>query len=326
MRREAIPMIDFTGRVAVVTGAGNGIGRSHALELARRGARVVVNDLGGSTRGTGAAPGPADAVVAEIQAGGGEAVANYDSVATRAGGQAIIDTAMDRFGRLDILINNAGIIRLAPFEDLSDEDIRSVLDTHVMGAFHVTQPAYRIMRGAGYGRILLTGSGSGMFGHAWGANYSAAKAALFGLMQVVAMEGQRFDILANLYLPVASGRFGDEMGDGYLEVPSFAQSMQQVDLGWMAGRADPAYATALALYLVSEQCPCTQRTFTSALGRYAETEVIVRDGWYAPEGAPTIEDVAAHWDEITRRSGDRVARNVWDEFIAVRELVGKPIR
>ena len=311
--------IDFSGRVAIVTGAGNGLGRSYAIKLAKRGAKVVVNDLGGSTRGVGASAAAADTVVEEIRAAGGEAVASHDSVATRAGGQAIVDTAMSQFGRLDIVINNAGIIRTGRFEDLSEEDIRSVLDVHVMGAFNVSQPAYRIMRDAGYGRILFTGSGSGLFGHAWSASYAAAKAAIFGLMRVVAMEGERFGILANMLLPVAVTRFGDEMGQGYLEVPSFAEDLSKVDLAWFMARADPSFASALALYLVSEDCIATQATFTSGGGRYAELRATLCDGWLSPEGqgAPSVEDIAAHWPTIREAVGGQSPRNVYDEFVGM---------
>lgn len=310
--------IDFAGRVAIVSGAGNGIGRSHAIELARRGAKLVVNDLGGSARGGGASREAADAVVATIRAEGGEAVASYDSVATRAGGDAIIETALTHFGRLDILINNAGIIRTNRFEDLSEEDIRSVIDTHVIGAFNLTQPAYRIMRDAGYGRILFTGSGSGMFGHAWAASYSAAKAALFGLTQVVAQEGERFGILANMLLPVARSRFGEVMGQGYLEVPAFAEDLSHLDLEWFANRADPAYATALAVYLVSEASRTTKACFTSGAGRYAELFATLCDGWYAPDGQiPSAEDIAEHWPEIRDPTGRQVPRNVYDEFLGI---------
>jgi len=317
--------IDFAGRVAIVTGSGNGLGRSHAIELARRGAKVVVNDLGGSTRGIGASAAAADGVVEEIRADGGEAVANHDSVATREGGEAIVRAAIDHFGRLDILINNAGIIRTGRFEDLSEEDIRSVLDVHVMGAFNVTQPAYRIMRVAGYGRILFTGSGSGMFGHAWGANYGAAKAALYGLMRVVAMEGERFGILANMLLPVAATRFGDEMGQGYMEVPSFAEDIARTDMGFFMDRASPAFATALAAHLVSDACTATQATFTSGGGRYAELRVALCDGWLSPDGkgAPTAEDIAAHWDTIREAVGGQSPRNVYDEFVSMPQLQGR---
>jgi NAD(P)-dependent dehydrogenase (short-subunit alcohol dehydrogenase family) len=309
--------LDFTGRVAIVTGAGNGLGRSHALELARRGARLVVNDLGGSTRGVGASPAAADAVVAEIRAAGGEAVANYNSVATRDGGEAIVASAIQAYGQLDILINTAGIIRLERFEDLAEEDLRSLLDVHVMGSFFVTQPAYRLMRDAGYGRILFTGSGSGMFGHAWGGAYNTAKAALFGLAQAVAMEGERFGILANMLLPVARGRFGDELGTGYLEVPSFAEDLSRLDLEWFASRADPEFATALAVYLVSGANRTTKASFTSAGGRYAELTLSLCDGWYAPDGSPSAEDIAEHWHEIGGRVGRQAPRNVYDEFLGI---------
>jgi NAD(P)-dependent dehydrogenase (short-subunit alcohol dehydrogenase family) len=159
--------ISFDGRVAVVTGGGNGLGRDYCLNLAARGARVVVNDLGGTGAGQGASHGAADRVVEEIRAAGGQAVASHDSVATREGGAAIIATAMQAFGRVDIVINNAGFLRNNRFEDLSDEQIDAVMNVHLKGAFYVTQPAYRVMKDQGYGRILFTASASGLYGHPW---------------------------------------------------------------------------------------------------------------------------------------------------------------
>jgi NAD(P)-dependent dehydrogenase (short-subunit alcohol dehydrogenase family) len=159
--------IRFDGRVAIITGAGNGLGRDYALELARRGAKVVVNDLGGSGSGQGASHSAADLVVAEIRDASGEAVASHDSVSTRSGGEAIVQTALDAYGKVDICINNAGFLRNGRFEDLDDGQIDSIIDVHLKGAFYVAQPAYRAMRRNGYGRFLFTGSASAMFGHAW---------------------------------------------------------------------------------------------------------------------------------------------------------------
>jgi len=318
--------IDFTGRVAIVTGSGSGLGRSHAIELARRGAKLVVNDLGGSTRGVGASSDPVDKVVATIRAAGGEAVGNYDSVADRAGGKAIVETAMDNYGRIDILINNAGIIRTDRFEDMSEEDIRTVLDVHVMGGFNVTQPAYARMKAAGYGRILFTGSGSGMFGHAWAANYGAAKGAIYGMAQSIALDGEQYGIACNVLLPVAKGRFGDEMGDGYFETKRFADDAAKVDFDWFVKRADPAFASALAVWLVSEQCRTTKGTFTSAGGRYAALHAALCDGWIAPEdaGPPRAEDIAAHWAAINASVSGQSPHNVYDEFVGMPQLQGRP--
>ncbi|HEY5676405.1 MAG TPA: SDR family NAD(P)-dependent oxidoreductase, partial [Myxococcales bacterium] len=206
--------VRFDGRVAVITGAGNGLGKDYALELARRGAKVVVNDLGGSGAGEGASHKAADLVVEQIRDSGGEAIANYDSVASREGGGAIIQAALDAFGKVDICISNAGFLRNARFEDLDDERIDAILNVHLKGAFYVAQPAYRAMRQKGYGRFLFTGSASAMYGHAWQANYAAAKGGLMGLSHVVAIEGSAYGITSNLIMPTAQSRLAQEMDEG----------------------------------------------------------------------------------------------------------------
>src|ERR1700761_8645681 len=178
----------FDGRVAVVTGGGRGLGRTYALLLAARGAKVVVNDPGASLKGDGGDAGPAEEVVREIKAAGGDAVANTDSVATPEGGQSIIDTATDKWGRIDILIHNAGIVRRAPLKEMSYADFELVLDVHLRGAFHVVRPAFPLMCKAGYGRVVLTSSINGLYGNKQVLNYSVAKAGLIGLSNVVALE------------------------------------------------------------------------------------------------------------------------------------------
>ncbi|WP_237449883.1 SDR family NAD(P)-dependent oxidoreductase [Novosphingobium silvae] len=217
--------IRFDDRVAIVTGAGGGLGRTYALELARRGARVVVNDLGGSGAGVGASKTAADSVVEEIRAAGGQAIASHESVASRESGAAIVQAALDEWGKVDILISNAGFLRNNRFEDLSDDQIDPVLDVHLKGAFYVGQPAYRAMRANGYGRILFTGSASAMFGHAWQANYAAGKGGLMGLSHVVAIEGSACGIQSNVLLPTALSRLGDEMTTGFMEIPKFAEAV-----------------------------------------------------------------------------------------------------
>jgi len=196
-----------TGRVAVVTGSGGGLGKTYAMELARRGARVVVNDLGGSVDGTGASPSAADAVVADIRAAGGEAVANYDSVSSPEGGAAIIQSAVDAFGTVDIVVNNAGILRDKSFANMTMDEVESVLDVHLKGSFYVTSPAFKIMKERGYGRLVFTSSGSGLFGNFGQANYGAAKAGMVGLMNVLSIEGAKYDIRANAIAPMARRTF-----------------------------------------------------------------------------------------------------------------------
>src|ERR1700722_11628661 len=203
----------FDSRVAIVTGAGNGLGRDYALNLARRGASVVVNDLGGGPLGGGASHEVADAVVDQIRASGGSAVASYDSVSSQSGGRAIAQTALEAFGRIDILINNAGIVRTGLFANLKSADLDAMLATHLYGAVYVTQPCFDVMKQNRYGRIVFTSSGAASFGVSGFSAYSAAKAALIGLMNVVAIEGAPHGILSNALLPGALGRMNVAVGE-----------------------------------------------------------------------------------------------------------------
>lgn len=309
----------FDGRVAVITGAGNGLGKDYALELARRGARVVVNDLGGSGAGLGESHRAADLVVEEIRDAGGEAVANYDSVASREGGAAIVQTALDAFGQLDICISNAGILRNGRFEDLTDAQIDALLDVHLKGAFYVAQPAYRAMRRGGYGRFLFTGSASAMYGHAWQANYAAAKGGLMGLSHVVAIEGSAYGITSNLLLPTAQSRLADEMDAGFMEIPEFAAAVTGADYAASAERIEVPFNTPLAVYLVSERCSSTHGIYSANSGRYAKVRICAADGWVAPMGAapPTADDVAAHFAEVCEAVPYHEPLTVYDEFTAV---------
>ena len=289
-------MATFEERVAIVTGAGGGLGRSHALELARRGARVVVNDLGGATDGTGASTTAADAVVDEIKAAGGEAIANHDSVATAEGGAAIVDAAVDAFGRVDVVINNAGILRDVSFAKLTDEQLIPVLDVHLRGAFNVTLPAWRVMKDAGYGRVLFTSSAAGLLGNFGQANYGAAKAGLWGLSNVLAQEGAKYGIHSNVIAPIAKTRMTEALFGGMMDF--FA----------------PEQVTPAAVYLVSQDAP-NGAVFTVGGGRIGRMFMGVTPGWFAGHGVvPTVEAVAAHVDEISDEAGYIVPTNLTDEL------------
>jgi NAD(P)-dependent dehydrogenase (short-subunit alcohol dehydrogenase family) len=303
--------ITFEGRAVVVTGAGNGLGRSHALELARRGARVVVNDFGGAMDGSGSSAKPAERVVEEIRAAGGEAVASYDSVATSAGGRRIVETCMDAFGRVDAVINNAGNLRYAPFDELDDESIEALLGTHLFGAFHVSRPAFRQMRAGGYGRFVFTSSGAGLFGNNQQAHYMAAKAGLLGLCNAVAIEGEAFGIRANCVLPVAHTRMA-EGTDPALMRP--ADRARMAGLEKVAQAGSPEFVTPLVVYLASEACSVSQQAFSAVYGRFARVFVGVTRGWYGPPGAPaSVEDVRDHLAEIDDRARYFVPGSVLDE-------------
>ncbi|KTR83524.1 short-chain dehydrogenase [Novosphingobium barchaimii] len=311
--------IRFDNRVAIVTGAGNGLGRTYAIELARRGAKVVVNDLGGSSTGVGESATAADAVVDEIRSAGGEAVASHDSVATRDGGAAIVQKAIDAFGQVDILISNAGFLRNSRFEDLTDQQIDPILDVHLKAAFYVGQPAYKAMRSRNYGRMLFTGSASAMFGHAWQANYAAGKGGLMGLSHVVALEGSAYGIQSNLLLPTAVSRLADEMDMGYMEIPAFAASLQRCEFEVVGPRTVPEFNTPLALYLVSEDCKASHGIYSSNGGRYARVRICAGEGWHTPRGntPATVEDVAANFPQIESPTGFTEPHTVYDEIFDV---------
>ena len=243
--------LHFEERVAIITGAGGGLGRSHAIELARRGARVVVNDVGRSVHGDGASTDAAQAVVDEITALGGTAVANHDTVATTEGGHAIVQAALDEFGRVDIVINNAGILRDKAFHKMDSHMIDSVVDIHLKGALFVSQPAFRVMRENGYGRIVNTTSASGLFGNFGQANYGAAKAGLAGLTRVLALEGEAHGIKVNAIAPIAATR------------------MTAGILGELTSRVGPDSGSPVVAYLAHEECAVNGNVYSVAGGRVA---------------------------------------------------------
>ena len=298
--------ITFDGRVAVITGAGGGLGRTYAVELARRGAPVVVNDLGGAVDGSGGSSLAADVVVTEITDAGGEAIANYDSVSTPEGGAAIIQTAVDAFGGVDILVNNAGILRDKSFANMEAAEIESVLGVHLKGAFYVTQPAFRVMKEAGYGRLVFTSSNAGLFGNFGQANYGAAKAGLVGLSNVLAIEGMKYNIKSNAIAPVARTRMTEDL------------------LGPFAEMVDPAQVTPMVIYLCSEANDYTHEIFTAGGGRYGRIFIGTNNGWFAGQGAvPSAEDLAEHLDEIRDTTEHIIPSNINDELMLLGQMMAE---
>ncbi|HZU65378.1 MAG TPA: SDR family NAD(P)-dependent oxidoreductase [Novosphingobium sp.] len=294
--------IDFSGQVVVVTGAGGALGAAFCRDLARRGAAILANDLGGAPTGAGGTPDYADAIVAEVRAAGGQAVANYDTVATAAGGEAIIAAALSAFGRVDAVISNAGNQRNGAFGALSEADIEAVFAVHAKGAFHVCQPAYRQMVRQGYGRIVLVSSQSGVFGNPFRANYGAAKTALIGLMNVIAQEAPPGIAVNALFPNAQGGRLGGtplhERPDiAFLEAAGartrhFAQAMS------------PAHVAALATYMASRQCDRSQHMYSVLGGKYARIFIGLTQGWYHDGAAPpAAEDVLAQLARIEEAQG-----------------------
>ena len=289
--------LSFENRVAVVTGAGGGLGRQHALLLASRGAHVVVNDLGGAVDGSGSDLGPAATVAKEINDAGGVAVADGNSVSTPEGGAAIIQTALDAFGRVDIVINNAGILRDKTFHNMTDELVTPVLDVHLRGAFNVARPAFIKMREQGYGRIVNTSSSSGILGNFGQANYGAAKMGLVGFTRVLAAEGAKYNIKANSIAPVARTRMTEDI------------------LGALAEQLDPSLVTPVVAWLVHEDCPVTGEIYSAGGGRVARFFIGMTEGYYNP--ALTLEDVRDHFEQIRDETGYTVPAGPSDEFKAI---------
>ena len=267
--------LSFDGQVAVVTGAGGGLGRSHALELARRGARVVVNDLGGAVDGSGRSATAADLVVAEIEGAGGEAVANADSVATPEGGAAIVQCALDTYGRVDIVVNNAGILRDAAFKNVTPELLDPVIDVHLKGAFNVLRPAWPLLRAQGFGRVVNTSSGSGLFGNFGQSNYGAAKAGLMGLTRVLSIEGARDNVKVNAIAPIAHTRM----------------TAGQIDDSMV-----PELISPFVAYLGHTSCAVSGQAYSVGGGRVSRLFLGMTTGITEPD--LTAESVAARIAEI----------------------------
>ena len=309
--------VRFDNRVAIVTGAGGGLGRTYAIELAKRGAAVVVNDLGGTFDGRGSSHSMADNVVNEIKQAGGKAVASYDSVATPAGGEAIVAKAVEAFGGVDVLINNAGTLRNAPFHELPDATLDAMIEVHLKGAFYVTRPAYRIMRERKYGRILFASSAAGMLGNDEQSAYGAAKGGLVGLMNVLSQEGRAHNVFCNALLPTAASRMGEGMAPWQMEQFGALYTPVADKIG---NSMTPEFVTPLVVYLVSEACRSTHALYSATMGRYARVFIGMSAGWMGPRDKPvSVDDVAAHFDQISRTDQFFIPESLTDEFVKLIE-------
>jgi NAD(P)-dependent dehydrogenase (short-subunit alcohol dehydrogenase family) len=304
-------VIDFDEQVVIVTGAGRGLGRLYALDLAARGASVVVNDLGGTMHGHGADDSIADKVVKEIEVAGGVAVASHDSVATPEGGDAIVQSALKTYGRLDAVVSNAGIFHTAPFDELEVDDWRRMLNVHVDGGFFLSQPAYRVMKAQGYGRFVFIASSAGLFGQPNSAHYAAAKAALLGLTNVIAIEGAEHGILANTMLPFGYSRMVTETIG---ELPEDSEFLHAID---------PQWVVPIVTYLSSKACDVSHHNYSACAGRFARVFVGLAEGWLAERGKPpTAEDVAAHLAEVTATEPFTIPGSIFDEVAGIVSRLG----
>src|SRR5687767_7279427 len=288
--------VGFEGRVAIITGAGGGLGREHALLMASRGAQIVVNDLGGAVDGTGSDAGPAQKVVEEIEALGGAAVADGNSVATQEGAEGMVKTALEAFGRVDIVINNAGILRDKSFANMTPDLWDPVIAVHLTGTYNVTRAAWSHFREQSYGRIVSTSSAAGIFGNFGQTNYGAAKMGIVGLTRVWAQEGAKYNIKANAIAPVARTRMTEDL------------------LGPLVEKLDPALVSPIVAYLVSEDCPVTGEIFSVGGGRVARVFIAEGPGYFKKD--LTVEDVRDNFETISSQA-DFVCPNSANSEIAL---------
>jgi NAD(P)-dependent dehydrogenase (short-subunit alcohol dehydrogenase family) len=291
--------IRFDGKAAIVTGSGAGIGRTYALELARRGAMVVINDLGANLDGSGTSSSAADAVVDEIKKAGGKAVANYDSVATAAGGENMVKTAVDTFGKIDIVINNAGIVRDKSFVKMAEEEWDMVLSVHLKGSYNVTKAAWPIMREQNYGRVVFTSSGVGLYGNFGQANYAAAKMGMIGLMNTLRIEGAKNNILINAIAPNAASRMTKN-----IMPPQLFE------------RLKPDFIAPLVAYLCSDQCKDSGMIFNCMGGWYSRTAIMCTNGVLLGDGKRDIsaEEIMDNWGKITSLDGGKTLNSIAESF------------
>ncbi|MFH1977395.1 MAG: SDR family NAD(P)-dependent oxidoreductase [Pseudomonadota bacterium] len=303
--------IRFDGRVAIITGAGAGLGRTYALELAKRGARIVVNDLGGARDGAGSgSAAAADKVVDEIKALGGEAVASYDSVSTPEGGGNIVKTAVDAFGTVDILINNAGILRDKSFIKMEPESWNAVLDVHLNGAYNVSRPAFTVMKEKGYGRIIMTTSAAGLYGNFGQTNYSSAKMGLIGLMNALKLEGEKYNIKINTVAPVAASRLTEDVMP-----PDFLEKVK------------PEFVSPLVLFLCSEKCPVSGNIYNAGMSCFNRAAVVTGPGATlgSQDKPETLEGIIANLDKISSLKGGKEYGQLNDQIGDVLSALSKPL-
>tara|TARA_E500000081_G_scaffold32312_1_gene36018 strand:- start:175 stop:1077 length:903 start_codon:yes stop_codon:yes gene_type:complete len=294
--------VSFENRVVIVTGAGNGLGKAYALELGKRGAKVVVNDLGGAVDGSGSGNSPADDVVNEIIENGGEAVANYESVATKDGGESIVQTAVDSFGTVDAVINNAGILRDKSFANMTEEEFSLIIEVHLKGTYFVTQPAFKIMKENNYGRIVNVASPSGIFGNFGQTNYGAAKMGIVGLTNVLAIEGAKYNIKVNVIAPTAYTRMTEAL------LPEDVGKLFSAEL-----------VTPMVTYLASEACEPTHEIFGVAAGRFARIGIITHEGYVNTEA--TAEDIANNIEEIRTITDGSYPLSNEDELMLIQKAI-----
>jgi NAD(P)-dependent dehydrogenase (short-subunit alcohol dehydrogenase family) len=309
--------ISFAGRSVIITGAGKGIGREHALDIAARGGRIVVNDRDAAS---------ADAVVDEITHAGGTAVASHESVCSPEGGRAVVDTAVDTYGTVEVIIHNAGTVNPAMYEDMTPDMIREQMDVHLFGGFWVTQPAWRILKQNGYGRVVFTGSTVGLFGHNVMANYGAAKMGLYGLVRALAFESRHQDIHVNLMLPLAETSIMDKVYQDHPDYFHWAYEDLADELGTMFEHHElltPKVSSRLAVFLASEACQVTGQAFSGMAGRYAAVVLGVTDGWLAADATSVrAEDIRDNFDLITDRGNYSEPASMPDEAITVAKRHG----
>ena len=286
--------VGFEGRVAIITGAGGGLGREHALLMASRGAQIVVNDLGGAVDGTGSDAGPAQKVVDEIEALGGAAVADGNSVATQEGAEGMVKTALEAFGRVDIVINNAGILRDKSFANMGPDLWDPVIAVHLTGTYNVTRAAWTHFREQSYGRIVSTSSAAGIFGNFGQTNYGAAKMGIVGMTRVWAQEGAKYNIRANAIAPVARTRMTEEI------------------LGPLIEKVDPALVSPVVAYLASEECQVHGEVYSVGAGRVSRIFIAEAPGYFKKD--LTVEDVRDNWDTIRAEGDYLIPTSVNDEF------------